>query len=104
MKEILPITSLLDVHKGEQNNQKRRERLPGNLSKGKTASFTATWRSSGSLSNPISESVWPLIKRLAYFATGCPIAFATKGTVLEARGFASIMYTCNVFRMIYLLT
>lgn len=33
------------------------------------------------------------MSRLAYFATGWPIALATKGTVLEARGLASMMYT-----------
>ena len=31
--------------------------------------------------------------RLAYLAMGCPMALATKGTVLDALGFASMMYT-----------
>ena len=69
---------------------------PGNLSKGSTASLTATWFSLGSSVNSSSASVLPLISRLAYLAMGCPMALATKGTVLDALGFASMMYTCTI--------
>lgn len=68
---------------------------PGNLSKGSTASFTATWPSLGSSVNPISGSVLPAMSSDAYLTMGCPTAFATKGTVRDARGLASMMYTCS---------
>ena len=49
----------------------------------------------GSSVNPISGRVLPLMSKLAYLAMGCPTALATNGTVLEALGLASMMYTCS---------
>mmetsp|Transcript_1840 Transcript_1840/g.5377 ORF Transcript_1840/g.5377 Transcript_1840/m.5377 type:complete len:210 (+) Transcript_1840:644-1273(+) len=84
----MPITSPVDRISGPN-----RVSAPGNLSKGSTASFTATWFSVGSSVNPISGSVLPAISRDAYLTMGCPTALATKGTVRDARGLASMMYT-----------
>mmetsp|Transcript_10712 Transcript_10712/g.39664 ORF Transcript_10712/g.39664 Transcript_10712/m.39664 type:complete len:259 (-) Transcript_10712:2759-3535(-) len=84
----IPMTSPVERISGP-----RRVSAPANLSKGRTASFTATWLSLGSSVKLMSLSVAPAITSDAYFASGCPIAFATKGTVRDARGFASMMYT-----------
>lgn len=64
---------------------------PANFSNGSTASLTATCLSTGSFSNPISFRVIPDISSDAYAASGWPTALATKGTVREARGLASMM-------------
>ena len=76
---------------------------PGNLPKGSTASFTATWcmRSwphqgpaagrGGRRSIEGSDS--PSITRTATLARGTPVALPTKGTVRDARGLTSRQYT-----------
>lgn len=43
--------------------------------------------------NPISASDLPAMSSEAYLTMGWPTAFATKGTVRDARGLASMMYT-----------
>ena len=59
--------------------------------------MTATCCNLGSSVKPSWGSVCPLISRLAYLAKGWPMAFATKGTVREALGLASMMYTCMMY-------
>ena len=81
-----PITSPVDFISGV-----RRTSQPGNRANGSTASFTATWRKTGSFVNPISFSVWPAMNRAAMPASGTPVALLTNGTVREARGFTSKM-------------
>mmetsp|Transcript_4641 Transcript_4641/g.13944 ORF Transcript_4641/g.13944 Transcript_4641/m.13944 type:complete len:205 (-) Transcript_4641:2425-3039(-) len=83
----MPITSPVDLISGPNNVSQ-----PGNFSNGNTASFTETCFVIGSSINPISSRDLPAITNEAYFANGCPIALETNGTVLEALGFASIMY------------
>mmetsp|Transcript_894 Transcript_894/g.2081 ORF Transcript_894/g.2081 Transcript_894/m.2081 type:complete len:325 (-) Transcript_894:2193-3167(-) len=84
----MPITSPVERISGPS-----RVSAPTNLSKGSTASFTATWLILGSSVKWISSRVMPAISRLAYLAMGWPTALATKGTVREARGLASMMYS-----------
>ncbi len=66
----------------------------GNRLNGSTASLIATWPCwLGGCSKPStrsSASVAPSITRLATFANGTPVAFATNGTVRLARGLASM--------------
>ena len=92
----------------------------GNRPKGSTASLTATWRGPPSpLPAPFAEpgagswplrdhrgsdpsatsssSVSPAITRDAALASDTPVAFATNGTVREARGLASITNTSPDF-------
>ena len=42
--------------------------------------------------------VAPSMTRDAAFASGTPVAFATKGTVRDARGFASSTYSTSLAR------
>ena len=68
---------------------------PGKRLKGRTASFTLTCVGSGvdagtMPSSRSSASVAPTSRRDAAAATATPVAFATNGTVRDARGFASI--------------
>jgi hypothetical protein len=65
--------------------------VPGNFSKGSTASFTAIWVGTISWVTPKSTKVFPDITCTASLARGRPVAFDTKGTVREARGLASKM-------------
>ena len=62
---------------------------PVNREKGITASLTETWPV-GIAGTSWSASASPSIRRQAIFAIGAPIALLTKGTVRDARGFASI--------------
>jgi len=57
--------------------------------KGKTASFTLRWRGTFVARMPCSASDFPTVQRAAMRAQGMPVALPTKGTVREARGFAS---------------
>mmetsp|Transcript_834 Transcript_834/g.3462 ORF Transcript_834/g.3462 Transcript_834/m.3462 type:complete len:311 (-) Transcript_834:2583-3515(-) len=84
----MPMTSPVERISGPRSVS-----APGNLSKGRTASFTATWSSFTSSVKLMSFSVAPAITSDAYLARGWPIALATKGTVRDARGLASMMYT-----------
>ena len=74
---------------------------PGNRLKGSTASFTLVCLDAvGGRSRPSSRSsarVAPTITRVATFASGTPVAFATNGTVRLARGFASSTKTWPAF-------
>src|SRR4051812_27249173 len=74
----------------------RRMSQPWNFSNGRTASLTETCLGITSFVNPSSGKVTPDMIRDAYLANGWPIAFETKGTVREARGFASRRYTSPV--------
>mmetsp|Transcript_4743 Transcript_4743/g.14604 ORF Transcript_4743/g.14604 Transcript_4743/m.14604 type:complete len:324 (-) Transcript_4743:599-1570(-) len=84
----MPITSPVERISGPSKVS-----APANLSKGSTASLTATWGGIISSVKPISSSVLPDMTSEAYVASGLPMAFETKGTVRLARGFASRMYT-----------
>ena len=68
---------------------------PGKRRKGKTASLIACSGGLGSSCNPSCSRLRPAIRRLANLAKGTPVALATKGTVREARGLASMMYTSS---------
>ena len=67
--------------------------VPGKRSKGMTASFTALYISFGSSVKFTSFKESPVMIFAAMPATLRPVAFETKGTVLDARGFASMTYT-----------
>ena len=82
----MPMTSPVERISGPN-----RVSAPGNLSKGRTASFTATWGRMGSSSNSISARVLPDMSSEAYLASGRPMALDTNGTVRLARGLASMM-------------
>mmetsp|Transcript_8776 Transcript_8776/g.35859 ORF Transcript_8776/g.35859 Transcript_8776/m.35859 type:complete len:346 (-) Transcript_8776:2287-3324(-) len=84
----MPITSPVERISGPSSVS-----VPANLSKGSTASLTATWLGMISSVKPMSDSVLPDMTSEAYVASGLPMAFDTKGTVRLARGFASKMYT-----------
>src|SRR5205814_8162209 len=43
-----------------------------------------------------SRSLRPVMSRAAIFARGMPVAFDTKGTVRDARGFTSSTYTLSL--------
>src|SRR6187200_2613269 len=87
-----PITSPVDRISGPKIVS-----TPGNLLNGNTDSFTATCVGKGASSIPRSSSEFPTITLAATFASGRPVAFATKGTVREARGFTSSTYTAPSF-------
>ena len=59
--------------------------------KGKTASFTLRCLGRTVPRIPCSASDFPTVQSAAIFAQGTPVALPTKGTVREARGFASRM-------------
>ena len=82
----IPITSPVERISGPS-----RASVPANLSKGSTASLTAMCLGITSSVKPSSARVLPDMTRTASLARGWPIAFETKGTVLEARGLASMM-------------
>mmetsp|Transcript_23416 Transcript_23416/g.41619 ORF Transcript_23416/g.41619 Transcript_23416/m.41619 type:complete len:202 (-) Transcript_23416:2421-3026(-) len=82
----MPMTSPVERISGP-----RRVSAPGNLLKGRTTSLTATWGGWGSSVKLISWRVLPDMRSEAYLAMGCPTALATKGTVRDARGLASMM-------------
>ena len=48
-----------------------------------------------SLETPMSFKVFPAISLVAILASGIPVALDTKGTVLDALGFASIIKTLS---------
>ena len=62
---------------------------PSKRRKGKTGALMETPRTGGSFVRPTSSSVSPRQRRAAIRASGTPVAFATNGTVREARGFTS---------------
>ena len=66
------------------------------VSNGKTASFTATY-SCFSVIKDMEDNFSPDIILAAIFATGFPVAFATRGTVLLPLGFTSSKYTSSSF-------
>jgi hypothetical protein len=66
---------------------------PGEPTKGNTASFTHQCFGATSRVKPSSESFIPVITFAASFASGTPIALATKGTVRDARGLTSSTYS-----------
>jgi len=82
----MPMTSPVDLISGP-----RMESTPGSFRKGNTDAFTATWLNWGMPTHPSSLRVRPSITLVAILARGRPMALDTKGTVLEARGLASIM-------------
>ena len=82
----MPMTSPVDFISGPS-----RVSTLANLSKGKTASFTAQCFSSVSPVIPRSSRLMPSINLVASLAKGTPVALLTKGTVLDARGFTSRM-------------
>ena len=87
----MPITSPVERISGPSAGS-----TSGNRLNGSTASLTATWPVTGSVSSPSarsSASVAPSITRVATLASGMPLALATNGTVRLARGLASITYT-----------
>ena len=88
----MPMTSPVERISGPSSASASGKRLNG-----KTASLTATWSpATGSASSPLSRSsssVAPSITRAAIFTNGTPVALATKGTVRDARGLASMTNT-----------
>ena len=80
-----PITSPVERISGPRIGS-----TPGNLLNGKTASLTEKY---GGTTSPCtsfcSASFWPTMQRAAILASGSPVAFETKGTVRDARGFTS---------------
>ena len=62
---------------------------PGKRAKGNTASFTHQCFGFTSRVRPSSASFLPAITFAASFASGTPMALATKGTVRDARGLTS---------------
>ncbi len=80
----IPITSPVDRISGPSTMS-----TPGNFANGNTASFTETYRGTGSAVIPCSSSVRPTITRAAACARFSPVAFETNGTVRDARGFTS---------------
>ena len=84
----IPMTSPVDRISGPNAGS-----TSGNRLNGRTASLTATCPSIGGLRKPSSRSsasVAPIITRVATFASGTPVAFATNGTVRLALGLASM--------------
>ncbi|CAB4598212.1 unannotated protein [freshwater metagenome] len=85
----IPITSPVERISGPSAVSTSAKRLNGN-----TASLTDTCEPETGFFNKPSlrscSSVEPSMTRLATLARGTPVAFATKGTVRLARGFASI--------------
>src|SRR5581483_8870050 len=62
---------------------------PGSRSAGKTASFAQAREGRARSGRPSAASLSPSRSRTACSTSGTPVAFATNGTVREARGFAS---------------
>ena len=87
----MPITSPVDFISGPSSASAR-----GKRSNGSTASFTVTCRGWRGMSRSMSARRSPSISRQATLASGTPIAFDTNGTVRDARGFASITYSCSL--------
>ena len=85
-----PITSPVDRISGPSTVS-----APGKRRKGSTASLIACRGGWGSSVSPTSARDSPAINRVAKRASGFPVALATKGTVREARGFASMMKTTS---------
>ena len=80
----MPITSPVDFISGPSTMS-----TPGNLTNGNTDSLTAMCASSRSSTHACGAIGWPSIAAVATLASGRPMAFETKGTVREARGFTS---------------
>ena len=95
----MPMTSPVDFISGPSSVS-----APANLSNGRTASLTATWVRTGSSVKPTSARVSPAIRRAACAARGAPTAFATKGTVRDARGLASMMKTSPSWTAYWMLS
>ena len=94
----IPITSPVDLISGPRTASTPRPSLRRNLFQGRTASLTEkpfatpsplAGRSDSARSSAIVE---PTAILAAAFANATPVALLTKGTVLEARGFASSTY------------
>src|SRR5262249_30455786 len=95
----IPITSPVDFISGDSNVSTPFPARVRNRLNGSTASFTAIGAPVGTtppspLANSIPsarrpEIVAPRAIRAAAFASGTAVALETKGTVREARGFAS---------------
>ena len=81
----MPITSPVDRISGPRMGS-----TPGNLAKRKIACFTVKKFGTISSVTPCSCNDWPAMHFAAILANDIPVAFAIKGTVREARGFASI--------------
>ena len=62
---------------------------PGNFIKGNTASLTEKYDGNEYFGYPMSLSFFPTMTSAAILARGMPVAFDTKGMVLEALGFTS---------------
>ncbi len=84
----IPMTSPVDRISGPRTMS-----TPANFRNGNTLSLTETCEGSGSEVSPSSASFEPAMTLAAMFATGTPVALATKGTVRLARGFTSSTYT-----------
>jgi hypothetical protein len=82
--ESMPITSPVLFISGPS-----RTSTPGNLRKGKTGCFTATRYGAGVRVNPSSSRLLPAMTSAPILASCTPTAFATYGTVREARGLTS---------------
>ena len=80
----MPMTSPVDFISGPRTTS-----TPGNLTNGKTDSFTAMCASSRASSPACGAKDRPSITAVAIFASGWPIALETNGTVRDARGFTS---------------
>ena len=81
----VPITSPVDFISGPKIGS-----TPGNLLKGKTASFTCIFSGIISSTIPCSSKERPAIHLEAILAKEYPMHLETNGTVLEALGFTSI--------------
>ncbi len=84
----IPITSPVECISGLKKIS-----APINLENGNTASFTVVYGGIISSVKPICDNVSPSIHLTAYLTKGSPIDLLTKGAVLDALGFASIIYT-----------
>ncbi len=80
----MPITSPVDFISGPNTGS-----TPGKRTNGNTDSLTHVYFIFTSFVNPSSFNVEPSIIFVASFANGTPIAFETKGIVLDARGLTS---------------
>ena len=81
----MPITSPVDRISGPSTTS-----TPGNFSKGKAGSLTAKKPVSGISFTSSASSELPIITFAAILDQGHPFAFATNGTVRDARGLTSI--------------
>ncbi len=82
-ESAMPRTSPVDLISGPRSGS-----TSGNMLKGKTASLTPKWGIHLS-SRPKEVSFLPIISSVAILAIETLQTFETRGTVLEALGFAS---------------